>query len=165
MIILLYGQPASGKTTLANILFHNFCKDSLWVDNPIKIDGDRWRDITQNKDYSREGRIRNLKGAFDMALYLEREGCTPIVSLVTPYEELRDYLSSNALKLAMIYLCYEEDRGRNDKFVSDFEEPKGNYLKINTSKISLEDSVNNIHNYIKDIIQWGRTKDGIKKSM
>ena len=77
MIVLLFGQPASGKTTLA---------DKFEYNNQIRIDGDRWRDITQNKDYSKEGRLKNLKGAFDMALYLEKEGFLPILSVVTPYE-------------------------------------------------------------------------------
>lgn len=164
MIILLFGQPASGKTTLSNLLFRHYSRDSFWLSNPVRIDGDRWRDVTQNKDYSREGRMRNIIGAFDMALYLEKEGFTPIISLVTPYEQLRDYLRSKATKIALIYLYYEGDRGRNDRFVPDFEQPQGNYLKINTSAHSTEDCVHNIHNYIKDMIQWGM-KDGIEKSM
>ena len=73
-------------------------------EDAIQIDGDKWRDITKNKDYSREGRNRNLKGAFDMAIYLEREGYIPILSFVTPYEEYRKYLAENSNKLIEIYL-------------------------------------------------------------
>ena len=115
MIILFYGQPASGKTTLANRLTVEFPY------NPVLIDGDRWRDVTKNKDYSKEGRLRNLKGAFDMALYLEKEGYTPVLSFVCPYEELRYYLKENAREPYIVYLKYNEDRGRNKNFANDFD--------------------------------------------
>ena len=146
MIILLYGQPASGKTTLSNELMRIYDKE-----NVIQIDGDKWRDITKNKDYSREGRNRNLKGAFDMALYLEREGYMPILSFVTPYEEYRKYLKDNSNKLIEIYLFYNQnlDRGRNDYFAKDFETPKTNFLSLNTSIYSVEQCVNEIINYVK----------------
>lgn len=159
MIVLLFGQPASGKTTLANMLHHTYQKDSYWLRNTVRIDGDKWREVTQNKDYSREGRIRNLKGAFDMALYLELEGFTPILSLVTPYEELRQYLREKALESAHIYLYYEGGRGRDDRFAPDFEEPTDNCLIINTSKLGREDSLHNIYEYIKNLIRW-RAKGG-----
>jgi adenylylsulfate kinase-like enzyme len=133
MIILLYGQPASGKTTLSNELMRIYDKEDA-----IQIDGDKWRDITKNKDYSREGRNRNLKGAFDMALYLEREGYMPILSFVTPYDEYRKYLAENSNRFVEIYLFYNEnvDRGRNTYFAKDFEIPSRNFLSLNTSLFS-----------------------------
>jgi adenylylsulfate kinase-like enzyme len=146
MIILLYGQPASGKTTLSNELMRIYDKE-----NAIQIDGDKWRDVTKNKDYSKEGRNRNLKGAFDMAIYLERAGYMPILSFVTPYEEYRKYLAENSNKLIEIYLFYNEDvdRGRNMNFAKDFEAPKRNFLSLNTSLFSVEQCVNEIINYVK----------------
>ena len=145
MIILLYGQPASGKTTLSNELMRIYDKEDA-----IQIDGDKWRDVTKNKDYSKEGRNRNLKGAFDMAIYLERAGYMPILSFVTPYKEYRKYLSENSNKLVEIYLFYNEnvDRGRNDYFAKDFETPSKDFLSLNTSVLSVEQCVNEITNYI-----------------
>ena len=147
MIVLLYGQPASGKTTIADAFIEDkqIC-DFFW--NFIRIDGDKWRDVTQNKDYSKEGRLRNLKGAFDMALYLEKEGYTPILSFVTPYEELRQHLQDNAQKLVQIYLEYNEDRGRNKNFAIDFESPSGKYLHLNTSLESIDLCVDKVREYI-----------------
>jgi adenylylsulfate kinase len=146
MIILFFGQPAAGKTTLANRLY-----EEIWGNScagAIRIDGDKWRDITKNKDYSKEGRIRNLKGAFDMALYLEKDDYIPILSFVTPYEELRTYLRENAKNLVEIYLEYSEDRGRNGNFAKDFEKPIGNYLSIDTSAESIDDCTNKVMNYL-----------------
>jgi len=147
MIILFFGQPASGKTTLANA-FKNQQHEIRTFLTRIMIDGDRWRDITQNKDYSKEGRLRNLKGAFDMALYLEKEGYTPILSFVTPYEELRQHLQDNAQELVQIYLEYNEDRGRNKNFATDFELPSGEYLHLNTSLESIDECLNKVKEYI-----------------
>lgn len=144
MIILLYGQPASGKTTLANRLSEEYILPFCFY---IKIDGDRWRDVTQNKDYSKEGRLRNLKGAFDMALYLEKEGFTPILSFVTPYQELRNYLYENANKLYQIYLKYSEDRGRNMKFANDFEEGQCDLI-LDTSAYSIDECISKIKEII-----------------
>ena len=148
MIILFYGQPASGKTTLANELYHRVNRNQKMLEqedmNFVRIDGDRWRDITQNKNYSKEGRLANLKGAFDMALYLENEGFIPILSFVTPYDELREYLKGMANNLIQIYLEYEGDRGRNDFFAKDFEESNRNDLYINTSYRTIDDCVDEV---------------------
>lgn len=172
MIILFFGQPASGKTTLADAFVK--LADNLYCENIMKlgysawdsvgggsrsfecirIDGDRWRDITKNKDYSKEGRLRNLKGAFDMALYMENEGYTPVVSFVTPYEELRTYLRENSKNLVEIYLTYNGDRGRSMNFAKDFEEPTGNYLKIDTTSRdefnTIDECVDKVNEYIKN---------------
>ena len=60
MIIHLIGQPGSGKSTLANELKHE-------VEHPVIIDGDDLREIFKNKDYSEEGRRRNLTNAYNIA--------------------------------------------------------------------------------------------------
>jgi len=146
MIILIFGQPASGKTTLANALYEKMWQKS--IGSLIKIDGDKWRYITNNKDYRKEGRLRNLKGAFDMALYLEKEDYTPILSFVTPYSELRQYLNENSKKLVQIYLHYNEDRGRNMNFANDFEVPNENVLNLNTSEISIDECIDKIIDYL-----------------
>lgn len=146
MIILFYGQPASGKTTLADKLY-KFYNNEIDYKDHVRIDGDKWRDITQNKDYSKEGRIRNLKGAFDMAIYLEKEGYVPIVSFVTPYDELRQYLKDKANDLVEIYLEYSGDRGRNNNFAKDFELPTYDCLKLNTSELSIDECLKKIIEY------------------
>lgn len=152
MIILFYGQPAAGKTTLADELYKrlkSFIKFTEYFHeyNFIRIDGDKWRDVTNNKDYSKEGRNINLKGAFHMALYLEKEEFIPILSFVTPYEEIRKYLKENSTQLVEIYLEYEGDRGRNERFAKDFEVSDSYNLKINTTYRSISDCVDEVIEY------------------
>ena len=89
MIIVLFGQPACGKTTLAKKIAEN---------DFIHIDGDDLRDIFKNKDYSREGRIKNLNRASDIAKYLSYKGSNVVLSLVYPYEEARKYFDSDGNK-------------------------------------------------------------------
>jgi adenylylsulfate kinase len=145
MIILFFGQPASGKTTLADSYVEETYRGSM--QDYIRVDGDAWRDLTKNKDYSREGRIANLKSAFTMARFLDNENFTPVLSFVCPYEELRSYLSQEN-NLVQIYLEYNEERGRNEYFAKDFEEPKGDCLKLNTSVLTISECVDKVKQYI-----------------
>jgi adenylylsulfate kinase-like enzyme len=141
MVVSLFGQPASGKTTRADLLVPYMPRFAM------RIDGDVWREITENKDYSEEGRRRNLKSAYDMAIYLERNGISSLMSFVSPFEDLRQYLSSKT-NCVQIYLEYNEDRGRNNYFAKGFDEPK-DCLRINTSELSIDECLIKIREYIK----------------
>jgi adenylylsulfate kinase-like enzyme len=139
MITVLFGQPHSGKTTLA---------DKLEAD--YYIDGDHLRTMFQNKDYSRQGRINNLNRASDIATYLHYNGNDVVLSLVYPYKEARDYLNNLVPGVKWIYLHYTEERGREEFHVKDFEldllEEK--VLALSTSRWSIEESVHLIKDYI-----------------
>ncbi len=146
MIILFFGQPASGKTTLADKTVLKLEADHFAYDF-IRIDGDKWREVTKNKDYSKEGRTANLKSAFAMAKYLDNEGFTPVLSFITPYKELRDYLSADGNDVAYVYLEYTGDRGRGANFALDFEVPENDdsrLMRLNTSELLIEECVEKI---------------------
>jgi adenylylsulfate kinase-like enzyme len=138
MIIVLFGQPNSGKTTLAKQF--PSCKN---------IDGDELRELFSNKDYSREGRIRNLNRASDIAHYLHRHGNNVTLSLVYPYKETRDYLRSLEPETKFVYLTYELDRGREQFHVEDFEYPdKDEALYLNTEWLTEEECIKQIYEYV-----------------
>jgi len=138
MILALFGQPGSGKTTLAK-QFPTF----------KNIDGDELRELFNNKDYSREGRIRNLNRASDIAYYLHRHGNNIVLSLVYPYKEARDYLRSLDPEVKFVYLDYELDRGRERFHVEDFEYPdEDEALHLNTEWIAEEECIKQIYEYV-----------------
>ena len=81
MIIWLTGQPGSGKTTMATKLFEMY-SDWLQLDNVIHLDGDDVRNFLDNKDYSLEGRRKNIQFAIDMARVLHDKDYVVICSFV-----------------------------------------------------------------------------------
>ena len=142
--IWLTGQPASGKTTLANLIFERLSQDN---DNQLyfNIDGDDLRDLFQNKDYSKKGRQANIRLGMSIAAYLINKGCIPIVSLVSPYIDLREEFKSQ-YKVLEVYLHTTEIRGKEEYFVENYEPPKDNFLDIDTTNQSKEESLDEILN-------------------
>ena len=142
--IWLTGQPASGKTTLANLLIKKLPEiypNHLY----FNIDGDDLRDLFQNKDYSRKGREANIRLGMSIAAYLINKGSIPIVSLVSPYISLREEFKSK-FKVLEIYLHTTEIRGRENYFVKNYEAPKDFFLDMDTTIKSVEESLDEILN-------------------
>tara|TARA_R100000808_G_scaffold21250_1_gene45974 strand:+ start:993 stop:1505 length:513 start_codon:yes stop_codon:yes gene_type:complete len=140
MIYTLYGQPASGKTTLGRIL-------ADYLNTPFVIDGDEFREMFTNKNYGRQGREENIRNANAVATYLNKKGerddwaaiyCKDksgnsiqgrpvgsgtdvVMCLVNPYEHLRKELKNNNQdKVMEIYLKSTREL-RKDYHVEDFE--------------------------------------------
>jgi len=143
MIILLFGQPHSGKSTIAKKL----TQDQDW-----NIDGDELRIIFKNTDYSKQGRIKNLNRASDIAVYMNHiGGGNVILSLVYPYKEARDYMNSLTEDVKWIYLTYTGKRGREKFHVSDYEAPTDEQvLHLNTTDTTPDECVIAIEKYMYD---------------
>ena len=144
MIIWLTGQPGSGKTTLANSIIKSLKQDDEYL-KIINLDGDDLRSINKNKDYSKAGRIKNISTAISIVRFLANKDYLCIVSIVAPYRFLRDELKSEFTFLE-IYLHTKEIRGREDFFAKDYEVPLKKHLSIDTGKLSIEESTNEILN-------------------
>jgi adenylylsulfate kinase-like enzyme len=145
MIIWLTGQPGSGKTTLANQLI-----DKIYLERKdkkiINLDGDDLRAINKNKDYSKNGRIKNISTAISIMRFLANKEYICIVSIVAPYKFLRDELK-NEFPFLEVYLHTSEIRGREDFFATDYEVPTDpNTLSIDTGKLTVKESTDEIFN-------------------
>ena len=143
MIYVLYGQPASGKTTLGKLLAQE-------VNTPFVIDGDEFRGMFANNNYGKAGREENIKNANAVATYLNKkceredwlaiycrqedgvtgrpvkEGSDVVMCLVNPYRHLREELANNNQdRVVEIFLQSCRDL-RKEYHVEDFEigEPK-----------------------------------------
>ncbi len=133
MIYLFTGQPGSGKTTLAKKLQTWLQTDKKnWRKSVFHIDGDQLRELFPNTDYSKEGRYKNINKAFDIAKYLDSCGNDVVISLVSPYKELREKLKEEC-KVVEIYCHTKKMRGREDKFALDYEPPVEFFIDLDTS--------------------------------
>ena len=156
MIYVLYGQPASGKTTLGKLLAQH-------LDTPFIIDGDEFREMFTNKNYSPFGREENIRNANAVSTYLNKKSkkgnwkavyiqdaesswkshpvnkeTHVVVSLVNPYEHLRDELRKNNGGQVIEVLLKSNRELRKEYHVLDFEDGLPN-LEMNTDK-SVEES-------------------------
>ena len=141
MIINLTGQAGAGKSTIAREL-----EKILY--NSIVIDGDELREIFVNKDYSEDGRRKNITNAYNIARFLESKGFTPIVALISPYEDLREDLKS-ITKVKEIYIHTTQMRGRENYFAQNYSSPKLNFLDLSTDS-DLEECVEKIIQYLNN---------------
>ena len=151
-IIWLTGQPGSGKTTLALELIKKLNKNH----KIIHIDGDDLRLINKNKDYSKNGRIKNISTAISIMRFLANKRYTCIVSIVAPYRFLRDELKKD-FPFLEVYLFTDEIRGRENFFAEDYEKPiDKNCLQIDTGKKNIKESRNEILNVYREMAALSR---------
>lgn len=130
-VIWFTGQPGAGKTTLAKELIKKFSNEKV-----IHIDGDDLRDVLDNKDYSEKGRRKNIQFAVNMAKVMESKGYLVIVSMVSPYRDLR---YGN-----VFWINSTRPTDREKYWVDNFEPPLKDFYMVDTTDQSIEESVNEI---------------------
>lgn len=134
MIYWFTGQPAHGKTVLADKL-----KEHL--PDAFRIDGDEMRELFTNKDYSIEGRVKNVGTAQRIAQYLNNQGHDVIVSLVAPYVDQReDFKNIMGKDIIEFYVHTTEPRERDHFKAIAYVPPTGAYVDINTTVDTPEES-------------------------
>jgi len=127
MIYWLTGQPGSGKTTMGTWI------QSSFPNKCMIIDGDDIRDIFQNKDYSEDGRRKNIEKAQTLSKFLHHKGYTVIVSLVSPFRDQREQFKTElGENIVEIYVHTTEIRGR-ENFHVNYEEPIENFIDCDTT--------------------------------
>ena len=143
MIYWFTGQPAHGKTVLANML-----KKEL--PNAFRIDGDDMRELFTNKDYSIKGRVENVGTAQRIAHYLHNQGHDVIVSLVAPYIDQReDFKKLLGDDIIEFYINTSEPRERDHFKAIAYVPPTENFVDIDTTEDTPEESFKKIIKYIK----------------
>ena len=140
MIYWFTGQPGHGKTTLAKAMLDHLAAQGI---KAFHVDGDDLRALTTNADYSRGGRENNIRRAQLLAHYLQSKGHTVVVSLVAPYRDIREELKA-AADVTEVYVHTTETRGREEKHASDYEAPLTNFIDIDTTGKSVEESLQEV---------------------
>lgn len=165
-VLFLTGLSGAGKTTIAKKLVERLKAEGHAA---MLLDGDEIRDIFKNNGFDKESRMRHINDVAKMAVYLQKQGIVPIVSLISPYAEARE----NARKLTndfteiyvstSLHVCEERDvKGLYKKArageIKDFtgvhetapyEAPKNAELNIQTVGVSVDECVNKILKHIK----------------
>lgn len=128
------GQAGAGKTTLALAL-----KNKLEIKSPQKVvilDGDEIRELFNNKDYSKEGREKNVDMVQNCCRFLAKNDIVIIVCMVSPFAQQRMNLCKE-LDGIEIYVKCDSERGREHFHVDYFEEPIAdfsyNHVTMNTT--------------------------------
>jgi adenylylsulfate kinase len=143
MIYWFTGQPCAGKTVLSRRL-HSHLKMK-----PFLIDGDDLRELTTNKDYSINGRVNNVNTAQKIAHYLHNQGKDVIVALVSPYIDQReDFKKLLGEDIKEIYVHTSETRERDHFKAEAYIAPRENFIDIDTTKDTPEESIQKILNQI-----------------
>ena len=134
MIYWFTGQPAHGKTVLANML-----KEKL--PNAFRIDGDEMRELFTNKNYSISGRVENVGTAQRIAHYLHNQGHDVIISLIAPYIDQReDFKKLLGEGIKEIYVHTSEPRERDHFKAIAYVAPQENFIDIDTTEDTPEQS-------------------------
>ena len=130
MILSLYGQPGSGKTTLANIMREKIQVEPFYRWDPITLDGDEVRNLFKNYQYGKEGRYQNIRNINAIATHYNNDTENDvIISAVNPYAELRKELKENNNVLEVLLIS---DRDfKKEYHVKEFENGEPDHI-INT---------------------------------
>ncbi len=150
MIYWFTGQPGAGKTVLAELLKVKLEAPRNFAYKIYRIDGDEMRDLFSNKDYSIKGRIANIDAAQKIAHYLHNQELDVIVSLVSPYldqrEEFKKILGDQLIEF---YIHTNTKRGREQYHVEGYQPPLNNFIDVDTTIDTPEESLNKIIQKIK----------------
>ena len=101
-VLWFTGLSGSGKTTTAVQVYQRL----LEAGRPAELlDGDAIRTtLGKGLGFSREDRLENIRRMAFVANLLSRHGITVLVSAITPYREMRDYLREHVSGYVEIYV-------------------------------------------------------------
>ena len=172
-VLWFTGLSGSGKSTAAGQITQSFKAAGLRLE---LLDVDELRQtICKGLGFSREDRIENIRRIAYVSKLLSRHGIIVVVSAITPYQEMRDYLRNEIADYIEVYVecplseCERRDvkglyaKARNLQIaqftgISDpYDIPERPDITINTEKGTAE--ANNIM-----IKEWLEAKGYLKTS-
>lgn len=163
------GLSAAGKSTLCEALASELKVRGIQV---AWLDGDEVRkELSHGLGFSREDRVENARRVAYVANWLNRFGVPVLVSLISPYKEMREAARDNLPGMIETYVkcsvdtCADRDpkqlyakakRGEIKAFtgISDpYEEPEHPDLVVDTDALSRPEAVQHVLRFLE---QTGR---------
>jgi adenylylsulfate kinase len=158
-VIFLTGLSGSGKTTIANALMEKYKKSGVV---PVLLDGDEIRKVIQQNGFDEASRKKHNLNVGYMASLLEAQGNVVIVSLISPYADVRNTIREMCKHFIEVYLstdinvCIQRDpkglyakalKGELKDFTgisAPYFAPEKPEVNIDTNIVSIKNSVDNI---------------------
>ncbi|UQZ86075.1 putative adenylyl-sulfate kinase [Paenibacillus konkukensis] len=135
-VLWFTGLSGSGKTTTAVQVYRRLQE----AGRPAELlDGDAVRTtLGRGLGFSREDRLENIRRIAFVANLLSKHGITVLVSAITPYREMRDYLREHVSGYTEIYVnCSLEQCEARDV--------KGLYAKARRQEIPLFTGISDVY--------------------
>lgn len=166
LLIWLTGLSGSGKSTIANALEKKLFEEKYAT---YVLDGDNIRTgLCKDLDFSAEARIENIRRIGEVARLFVDAGSIVITAFISPFEAERDMVRSligeeyyfQVFVDCPLDICEQRDvkglykkarHGEIKNFTgidSPFEKPTNPHLTIDTSQVSLQESVELIYQSI-----------------
>ncbi len=166
-VLWFTGLSGSGKSTIADRVYDALRNRKIKVE---RLDGDEIRAVFPDTGFDKAGRMAHIARVGYLASVLERNGICAIVSLISPYREARDEARQRCDRFfevhvtAPLEVCEARDvkglyarsrRGEIEGFTGidhPYEEPERPELAIDTSRLTVEESVAVALNHIEPYI-------------
>lgn len=166
-IIWFTGLSASGKSTIAHLIEKKLYEDKI---RSYVFDGDNIRHgLNTNLGFSVSDRKENIRRIVEVAKLFVDAGIITLAAFITPFREQRAYIREQfrEMKYLEIYVkCDLKECMRRDPkklyekaqsgiiknytgISSPFEEPENPDLVLDTSILSIDDSVSRVLQHIK----------------
>jgi adenylylsulfate kinase len=163
-VIWLTGLSGSGKSTLGESLHKAMIKKGMKVEH---LDGDVVRDVFPRTGFSKEERDRHIRRVGFLASMLEKNDVSVIASFIAPYKESREFVRNRCNNFIETHIstplevCEKRDpkglyakvrKGEISNFTGiddPYEAPENPELKIDTTDMTVEQSVRLILDYLK----------------
>lgn len=158
------GLPLSGKTTIADAVYKELEKLHIPIE---RIDSKDIRELIPDIGFTREDRNRHMHRIGNLIRTLQKNSISTVASFVSPYKESRKAIREMVKNNIVVYVkadietCKQRDyKGvytkalsgeyKNFSGVNDvYEEPEHAEIVLDTDKLSVEESVEQIVKYIK----------------
>jgi len=173
-VVWLTGLSGSGKSTIAEALERKLHNSGYFAQ---VLDGDNIRSgINNNLGFSLEDRQENIRRIAEIAKLYLNSGIITLNSFISPTVEIRNFAKEiiGAADFIEIYInaplevCEQRDvKGLYQKarkgiikgftgIDSPYEPPINPTIEIKTDQLSLEESVEQIFNYINPILKYNK---------
>jgi len=171
-VLWLTGLSGSGKSTIAEALERKLYNSGYFAQ---VLDGDNIRSgINSNLGFSLEDRQENIRRIAEIAKLYLNSGIITLNSFISPTVEIRNFAKNiigaeNFIEIyinAPIEVCEQRDvkglykkarKGIIKGFTgidSPYEPPTTPAIEIKTDQLSLEESVEQIFNYINPVLKY-----------